>query len=479
MSATIRIDILGDSSSAQRSARAAERGYDRLGRSADRSSGGVGRLGGALGNAARRYGPLAAAAAAGGIVKIGFDAVGAASRVEQSFGAIDAVFGKNASTVKRWAKSAAADLGLAKSEYADLAVVTGAMLKNTGIKDYAGETRKLLNLGADLAAQYGGSTKQAVEDIGSLMRGETDPIEKYGVSIKQATIAAYLHAKGLDGLAGKQKLQAEQQARVALLFQQSKDAQGAFAREADTLAQSQQKLGANWENMQATLGKKFLPVAAKFTGWLSKTITGQNDTGKAAVKLGKIYASYVGPVVDGMQRGWQRFNEKVNEATGSTTGVRDILVKVGKAAEKYAPIIGKKLGDAYEDLGTIIGTTTAIGIRWWKTLRDIGRWADRALGPLDELIGKLGKVSDLGRLLPGIGALSSLGGLFDSGVALPGGLGRAAGLGALGGGSSTRINLTTMPQFNLVVNHHRLQGFIEMVVDDRISRQVLDARGAR
>src|SRR4030095_3780794 len=63
---------------------------------------------------------------------IGKVAVDAASRTEQAIGAVDSVFGKNAGVVKRWASSAATDVGLAKSEYLELASVMGAQLKNMG-----------------------------------------------------------------------------------------------------------------------------------------------------------------------------------------------------------------------------------------------------------------------------------------------------------------------------------------------------------
>ena len=62
--------------------------------------------------------------------------------------------------------------------------------------DLAPVTNDLVGLGADLAAQFGGSSADAVAALSSLLRGETDPIEKYGVAIKQADITG---PEGRDG----------------------------------------------------------------------------------------------------------------------------------------------------------------------------------------------------------------------------------------------------------------------------------------
>lgn len=488
MGAVIRIDILGDSKSAQRSARDANRAYDQLGQGAGRSSKKVDGLGASFGRAAKRYGPLAAAAAGAAVLKLGVDSLRAASDVEQAFGAIDSVFKDNAAEVKGWAKAAAQDVGLAKSEYGDLAAVLGAMLKNTGIEDYSTKTRDLIELGSDLAATFGGTTKDAVESIGSLMRGERDPIEKYGVSIKQADINARLAAEGLTGLTGKTKTQAEQQAALALLFEQTADAQGQFAREGDTLAVSQQKLGAVWENLQATLGERLLPIATRFLTWLTDTITGSNETGEAVRRVGDIFELFLTPVLKGARAAWDEITDSVSDATGENEDMWSILGKVLDAAEDLAPIIGKELGDAIEQTGEIIGIAVDAADALWKSIKKIMEWADKALGPLDELASKMGKVSGLGAgdifrtVIGGPGAL--LGGLlFRSDPGALQGLGRdeSAMLYGARGTYSQRISVAAAPvhvyldSTELANSYYRVG---RQAARDEISTQVRGRRAA-
>jgi hypothetical protein len=228
---------------------------------------------GKLGSAASKVGKaVGLGLAAAGVAAVGFGvaSVKAASAVEQSTGAIESIYGKAAGAVKRYADSAANDLGLAKSEYQDLAAVVGAQLTNMGQsqREAAQSSRDLIGTGADLAATFGGSVSDAVSAVSSLLKGERDPIERYGVSIKQADIDARLAAQGLEGLTGKALAQAQANATLSLLTDQTAKSHGAFARESDTLAGKQERLRAQFENVKATVGSALLPMLVSLFGWV-------------------------------------------------------------------------------------------------------------------------------------------------------------------------------------------------------------------
>lgn len=251
-----------------------------VGGMAGAGSSGSAAMGGALIAGAKRFaGPLIAAfglAEIGGFildqVKAGVDAslnyirgaVAGAADLEQSVGAVDAVFKDAAGSVLAWGRVSATELGLSKNDYYEFATVVGAQLKNLGIpmEDVAGQTNDLISLGADLAAQYGGSTKDAVAALSSLLRGERDPIERYGVGIKQVDINARLAEKGLGDLTLEQEKQATILATLEILNEQTADAQGAFTRETGTLLNEQQKLQATLDDVSAEFGEHLLPVIA-------------------------------------------------------------------------------------------------------------------------------------------------------------------------------------------------------------------------
>lgn len=190
-----------------------------------------------------------------------------ATQLEQSIGAVDAIFKDNAGAIHEWAKSAATDVGLSQNAFNELSSILGAQLKNLGVpmSDVADKTHDLIGLGADLAAQFGGSTEDAVAALSSLLRGERDPIERYGVSINDARIKAKLAADGLSDLEGEAANAAKTQATLKLLYEQTADAQGTFGRESDTLAGQQQRLNAQWADAQANLGMSLLPALMDLT----------------------------------------------------------------------------------------------------------------------------------------------------------------------------------------------------------------------
>lgn len=190
------------------------------------------------------------------------DSISAASDLQQSMGAVEAIFKDSAATIKNWSKDSAQSVGLSQVKYQEFATVVGAQLKNMGLPmgQVVDQTGSLIGLGADLAAQFGGPTTGAVEALSSALRGERDPIERYGVSIKQADVNARLAAKGLSGLEGEALKAAEANATLEMIYEQTADAAGTFGREQDTLAGQQQRLTAEWENAQAKLGESLLPA---------------------------------------------------------------------------------------------------------------------------------------------------------------------------------------------------------------------------
>lgn len=208
-----------------------------------------------------------AAAALGAIGAMGRAAVNSASELQQSTGAVASVFGDYAGEVEKYARGAAENVGLAQSQYQAMASTIGAQLSNMGIpmETVAGQTNDLVELGADLAATFGGTTADAVSALSSLLRGERDPIERYGVSMNQAAIDAQMAAMGLDGLTGQAARNAQAQATLALLTEQTSAAQGQFAREADTAAGAQQIATARYEDAKAALGEQLLPAVTAVT----------------------------------------------------------------------------------------------------------------------------------------------------------------------------------------------------------------------
>ena len=257
--AILSVRILGDAKGA----------VDAMG-GVERKAGGLSGVMKGLGGAA-----LGAATIAGGaLVGLGVTGVKAAGDLEQSMGAVDAVFKGSADQVHAFADDAATNLGLTGNEYRELATLMGTQLKNggTSMDELAGKTDELMTAGADMASMFGGTTADAVGAISSALKGERDPIEAYGVSLKQASIDAKAAEMGFTKVGGALTDEAQQAATLALIMEQTADAHGNFGRETGTMAGQMQILTAQWGNFTAQIGMLLLPILTTLLTFLTGSV---------------------------------------------------------------------------------------------------------------------------------------------------------------------------------------------------------------
>ena len=192
----------------------------------------------------------------------GRDAIFKAGDIEQSIGAVDAVFKGSADRMHEYAATASSTVGISTNAYNELAAKLGASLKNggTSIDELGEKTNGLIQLGADLSSLYGGTTAEAIDAISAALRGETDPIERYGISLNDAALTAKGLELGIKKVGGSFSTQEKQLLTQALLFEQSTDAQGNFSRESDTFAHKMQVASARMEDMKTKIGSALLPT---------------------------------------------------------------------------------------------------------------------------------------------------------------------------------------------------------------------------
>lgn len=193
-------------------------------------------------------------------------AVEGAKNLERNLLGLKSVFDEVTPQMVAFSK-AAEEVGLSQSEAAKATTFIGSVLKQSGfsIQETADLTERLVRLGTDLSLTYGYDVQEALMGMTALFRGEYDPIEKFGVAMKQSEVNSELAAKKLDHLTGAARRFEEQQIRVQLLLERSADAQGAMTRGAGTLAVEQLKLQATFSNLRDTVAVGLLPVLAELT----------------------------------------------------------------------------------------------------------------------------------------------------------------------------------------------------------------------
>lgn len=237
----------------------------------------------------------AGAVGLGGLFVAGLSRAGQkAGELEQAVGGTQAVFGEAAGTIDRFAEGAAKSMGLSERAFREATSRIGGSLKGLGFAtdDAADQAVRLTGVAADLAATYGGSTADAVDALAAAFRGEADPAERFNLFLNQARVNAKAVSLGLAESTSSVSAHAKAQATLALILEQSADAQGQFARESDTLIGKQQIAAAEAENAAAELGEGFVPVMQTLTDLSLTASSAFGDLNQATGGLAATFVSF-------------------------------------------------------------------------------------------------------------------------------------------------------------------------------------------
>lgn len=207
---------------------------------------------------------FAGAAVAGAVIKFGADSVKAATNLEESMNAVKVVFGEASATITAFGETAAETAGLAQADFQQMATTLGSALINAGMSadEAAKKTIELTQRAADMASVFNTSVPEALGAMQAALRGESDPIEKFGVTLSEAAVTAEAAALGFSKVGGQFDSQAKAAARLSLIMKQTDRVQGDFANTSGGLANKTKELQAKFTNLQAQVGTLLLPVLA-------------------------------------------------------------------------------------------------------------------------------------------------------------------------------------------------------------------------
>jgi hypothetical protein len=201
---------------------------------------------------------IAGAAAGAFAIKVGLDGVKSASDLNEEVSKAEVIFGDVSDEIKAFAKTADKALGLTQTEALKAASTFATFGKASGLagKDLSKFSKGAATLASDLASFYNTNADEAITAIGAALRGEAEPIRKFGVLLNDSTIKAKAMEMGLYDGTGALDLQAKSLAAYQVILDQTKDAQGDFARTSDGLAGQQKILTAQLENLKDNNGRK-------------------------------------------------------------------------------------------------------------------------------------------------------------------------------------------------------------------------------
>ena len=214
-------------------------------------------------------------AAVGTAAAVGaFKAIQKASDLAESVSKIETIFGEGAQGVADFSKTAAKELGISEQSVYDAAGTFGVFGKAAGLggEDLTNFSNKFTTLSADLASFNNTSPEDAMQAIGAALRGESEPLRRYGVMLDDAALKAEAMAQGIYDGKGPLTQQQKVLAATGAIFKQTSDAQGDFAKTSGGLANQQRIFKAQLDNVVTTIGTKLLPIFMKIVGFISDKI---------------------------------------------------------------------------------------------------------------------------------------------------------------------------------------------------------------
>ncbi len=218
------------------------------------------------------------------------DAVDSASSLNEELGKSEAVFGESAKAISKWSKTTAEGLGLSRVEALQATGEMGNLIRTFGISgdEAARMAQRLVELAADMGSFNEASIEDTLLAISSAMRGQGEPIMKFGVNIEAATLKAHAFEKGIgDGkatLSGSAKVMA----LYSKILKDTTIQHGNFADTSDDLANSQKIIGAQLKDASTEVGQSLLPAMQSLVDLLKET-----DFQAIAKNIGTVASAFV------------------------------------------------------------------------------------------------------------------------------------------------------------------------------------------
>lgn len=220
----------------------------------------------------------------------------------ESANAVNVVFGDASKAVMEYGKNAAMAVGMSNQEFLQTGAVAGAMLTNLGMDQNkaAEETINLTERAADMASIFNTDVATAMNAIQSGLKGEFNPLEQFGVSMKAATIEAKALEMGLIKEGEELSNNAKMQATLAMMYEQTDKYAGDFGNTQEGLANGGRQFSAVMTDVKAAIGTGLLPVLQGGMGFLKDFGNGLKDVMTSDLPMADKMTALGGLISDSM-----------------------------------------------------------------------------------------------------------------------------------------------------------------------------------
>lgn len=236
------------------------------------------------------------------VIAMGGAMVKLASDMEETINKVDVSFGKNADTVKEWAKTSITSMGLSKQSALDSAALYGDMATGMGLSQEkaADMAMTLTKLGADLSSFKNISNDVAQTALKSIFTGETESLKNLGVVMTQTNLEQFALSKGIRKRIKNMSEAEKIQLRYNYVLEKTKNAHGDFERTGGGASNQMRMFNENLKELGATFGQYILPYFTKALIHLNKMLVAFGQLSPRVQKTILVFGGIVaviGPIV--------------------------------------------------------------------------------------------------------------------------------------------------------------------------------------
>lgn len=316
------------------------------------------------------------------IVALGGASFKMAADMQDSVGAVEQVFDNSSTSILNWAKQLPAYFGISNAQALEHASIMGSMLKNIGGQTEevaAQQTQALVELAGDLSAMYGGSVEDALNSITSALSGNNQAMKKYGTAVLDADVKQKAFELGLYSGTGAMSAQAKQAGTLAIIMDQTSDAQGQASRESDTASGSMKEFATTIKNLSTDIGEVLLPIVTpmiqKVSEWVQKFSDLDEGTKNNIVVITGIVA-VIGPLLIIVGKAISFFAKlsTIMKAVSAAGGVMNYVMAANPIGLVVAAIVA----------------LIAVGVLLWKNWDKIKEVAGNLWQGIKDTFGKIG-----------------------------------------------------------------------------------------
>lgn len=287
------------------------------------------------------------------------DSVKGASDLNESTTKTEAIFEGATDTIMKFASGAATAMGQSKQQALDAAGTFGIYGRSAGLSGQAlaDFAMQQTALASDLASFYNKSPEEAIVALGAAFRGQTEPARAFGVlmddmSMRAAALKLGIISSTKEALTPQNKVLAAN----ALIMEQTKVAQGDFAKTSAGLANQQRILAAQLTNTKTQFGQALLPTVLSVVGAFNTQVlpafTAMSDKFKTLVST---ITSQVAPVFANLKTVFSNLITAIGPTVSMIGGLLAIaFVTVVNVAKQFTSVLASVTGFLAKNKGIVM-----------------------------------------------------------------------------------------------------------------------------